>query len=302
MGESRANCSSIGVKSGRGSNSVFCNDRLGPFKPRKMATVAIQQTPLRQSHTPPPHAPSLSLDTSKFKSAPIPNKHLPYCSPGPVPSSSQLTPATPPASPPSKHSSFQTFSLLYPANTHPRVHEFPPVYSITASTLAASLDCLATQPFPDPKQVFPWLHGLHPNNQVQLAFFIARRKALRNTPRCFRGITIVKVGDLTKSKLKGAVGVDELLTPPVRENSAFLEIDPKDGFSVRNFHIQAAKMARVSDIVVYRDEESTPGQIHSVAKRIATAQRVWMEHSSPKERDAPMFNTFVISSEYLVLQ
>lgn len=95
--------------------------------------------------------------------------------------------------------------------------------------------------------------------------------------------------------------VDELLSPSVGENSAFLEIDPKDGFSVRNFHIQAAKMARVSDIVVYGDEESTQGELHSVAKRIATAQRTWREQSPPKERDGPTFNTFVVSSEYLVL-
>lgn len=111
----------------------------------------------------------------------------------------------------------------------------------------------------------------------------------------------MKIGDLSKSKLKGAVGADELLSPLGRENSIFLEIDPKDGFSVRNFHIQAAKMARVSDIVVYGDEESTLGEIHGVAKRIATAQRAWLEQTSPKERDAPMFNTFVVSSESLVL-
>lgn len=112
---------------------------------------------------------------------------------------------------------------------------------------------------------------------------------------------MVKVGDLTKSKLKGAVAVDELLSPLVGENSTFLEIDPKDGFSVRNFHIQAAKMARVSDIVVYGDDESTPGEIHSVAKRIAVAQRAWLEQSSPKERDGRMFNTFVVSSKHLFL-
>lgn len=108
----------------------------------------------------------------------------------------------------------------------------------------------------------------------------------------------MKIGDPRKSKLKGAVQVDELLSLPVRESSGFLEIDPKDGFSVRNFHIQAAKMARVSDIVVYGDEESTQGEIHSVAKRIAIAQKAWLEQSSPKERDGPMFNTFVVSSEY----
>ena len=262
-----------------------------------MAAVAIQQPPLQQSHTPPPHAPPLSLNTSKLKTAPIPNKHLPYCSPGPIPSPQSCIPATPPASPPSKHASFQTFSLLYPPETYPRIIDMPPVYVISASTLSAALDCLATQLFPDPKQVFPWLHGLHPSNQVQLAFFIARRKALRSTPRCFRGITIVKVGNQTKSRLRGALDVEELLSPQAQNDGIFLDIDPKEGFSVRNFHIQTAKMARVSDIVVYGDDESPQSEVHNAAKRISQAQRAWAEKLPSRDRDAPLFNTFVLSGE-----
>ncbi len=258
--------------------------------------VAMQQTSLRQPHPSSSHAPSLTLDTSKFKSPPIPNKHLPHCPTGPAPSSQRRVPTTPPGSPPSKHSGCQMFSLLNPATTHTKVSDSPPVYSITASTLAKALDCLATQHFPDPKQVFPWLHGLHPENRIQLAYFFPRRKSL-NAPRCFRGLTIVKVGDLSKSRLKGALDVEELLSPQAEEDSAFVDIDPRDGFSVRNFHIQAAKMARVSDIVVYGDDESTPESILSVAKRIAVAQMAWTEKSSPKEREASDFNTFVVSSE-----
>lgn len=262
-----------------------------------MAAVAIQQPLIRQSPTPPPHPPSLTLDASKFNSVPIPNKHIPYCSPGPAPSSQHRAPATPPASPPSKHLNLQAPSLLHPASQYPKIINTPPVYSINAATVAAALENLASQRFPDPKQVFPWLHGLHPDNQVQLAFFIARRKAMRNTPKCFRGITIVKAGgDRLKSKLKGALDGEELLDPRAGEKGVFLDIDPRDGFSVRNFHIQAAKMARLSDIVVYGDDDLTNHGVRMLAKRIANAQITWAAQISSKERDVPRFNTFVISS------
>lgn len=106
-------------------------------------------------------------------------------------------------------------------------------------------------------------------------------------------------GDLSKCKLKGALDADELLYPDdAEERSAFLEIDPRDGFSVRNFHIQAAKMAKVSDIVVYGENGSTDPEVRILAKRIAQAQRGWAQQVSSKERDMPKFNTFVVSSKY----
>lgn len=101
-----------------------------------------------------------------------------------------------------------------------------------------------------------------------------------------------------KCKLKGAIDAEELLDPHTGENGAFLEIDPKDGFSVRNFQIQAAKMARLSDIVVYGDDESTNYDVQLLAKRIANAQKIWTAQISSKERDIPSFNTFIVSSEH----
>ena len=250
---------------------------------------------LRQSPTPPPHTPTLSLDTSQLPHVAIPNKHIPYCSPGPAPGSQIRTPATPPASPPSKHLSIQTFSILYPADTYPKIVDSPPVYSIDASTLAAAYDHMATQSFPDANQVFPWLHGLHPDNQMQLAFFIARRKALRKTPKCLRGITVVKFGgDLTRAKLKAAIAPEELFL----HKSTFLEVDPRDGFSVRNFQIQAAKMAMVSDVVIYGDDNAVKGDgIEDFAKSVASAQIALSEKCDPGGRDGPIFNVFLVSSE-----
>lgn len=258
-----------------------------------MSTLVIHQPVSRTSLTPPP---SPSIDTTRPSSAPIPNKHLAYCPPGPIPGVSQQTP-TPPASPPSKHTGLQAFSRLYPANTFPRISETPPIHSIDASTLAAATNELAGQLFPEPKFAFPWLHGLHAENHVQLQFFIARRKALRNTPKCFRGITIVKVGgDLTRARLKEAISEDEILEADRGQNARFLDVDPRDGFSVRNFQIQTAKMAMVSDIVVYADEIAKDGEARTVAERLAMAQKNCRVKNSSGDDDAPVFSTFVLSS------
>lgn len=177
----------------------------------------------------------------------------------------------------------------------------PPVYSIDAAVLAAALEGLAAQALPDPRQVFPWLHGLHPDNHAQLAFFIGRRKASKETPKCLRGITVVKAnGDLTRAKLKGALGSEELLRVEDGKDPVFVESDPQLGFTVRNFHIQAAKMARLSDIVVYGTEGPEDPQVRLIAERFATAQQAWAEQNTWKEPQAPKFNTFVISSEWTI--
>lgn len=258
-----------------------------------MATMTLEQ-PVRQSPTPPP----LTLDTSKFTTAPIPNKHIPFCSPGPAPGSQQQGPVTPPATPPTKHQAIQTLSILHPASSHAKVNESPPVYSVDASTLAKSLAYQAAQELPDPKQVFPWLHGLHRDNQIQLAFFMARRKSVRVTPKCLRGITIVKAGgDLTRSRLKGAISAEECLNLQHKSIPAFLEIDPKDGFSVRNFQIQAAKIAMVSDIVIYRSDDVTDDQLFYLAQTVSRAQRSHEERRALSDEASSEFHTFVVTSE-----
>ena len=263
-----------------------------------MSTLVLHQPASRTTLTPPPQQPELSIHTVRPGSAPIPNKHLSFCPPGPAPGSLQQAPATPPASPLSKNASLQILSILHPAEKHPKILDRPTIYSIDAITLAAAANELATQLFPDPKFVFPWLHGLHSENQVQLAFFIARRRALRNTPKCFRGITIVKVGgDLTKSRLKGAVSADEVLNLDCETDATFLDVDPRDGFSVRNFQIQVTKMATVSDIVIYGDNTATKPQIQGLAEKFAIAQNTWRIKSGNGDVDAPMYHTFIVTSK-----
>ncbi|RMY01834.1 hypothetical protein D0866_15729, partial [Hortaea werneckii] len=265
---------------------------------------------------PVPHQPAsttssqLSINTSQAGSPKaVPHKHIPYCSPGPRPASHQLD--TPPASPPSSSQLVETTSLLYPPSGFDKITTEPPIYSMSAEKLSQAIDHLATQPLPAAEQVFPWLHGLHPENQLQLAFFTARKKSLRRTPKCIRGLTIVKAGgDLSHSRLKGAIAPDEILCPlkPGRDRKSsdeadFLEVDPKDGFSVRNFHIQTCKMATVSDLVVYRDYQTPQAEAERLARRLARAQAAWQRRTDGSAFcGGRTFNTFIVSDEYLKIE
>ena len=252
-----------------------------------------------RSATPPPQ---LQINTTQRGTpAAIPNKHLPFCSPGPRPAARGLD--TPPASPPSPSQLIETSSLTYPPNGFEKVSSDPPIYSISADKLSKSLDHLASQPLPSTQQVFPWLHGLHAENQLQLAFFIARKKSLRRTPKCIRGITVVKAGgDLTQSRIKGAIAPEELLKPLAvgrqKEEPEFQEADPKEGFNVRNFQIQACKMATVSDIVVYGDAKTSKEDVVKLAKRIARAQTAWQKKTEGSNSAGRLFNTFILQGGY----
>lgn len=220
-------------------------------------------------------------------------KHLPICPPGPAPAEK---PDTPPQSPPTKELLLQSRSLLYPPDKYKQKSlGSTTVYEIDAHGVAAALDHIAGQPLPDPSQVFPWFHGLHPSNHIQQAFFIARRRNLRKTPKCLRGITVVKAGgDLSCSRLKGAIAPEEFLQQGTTA-SAFREIDPKEGFSVRNFQIQAAKSAMVSDILIYGDDEN---EVLKLAKDVAMAQQAWREAHEEKGHDLCKYNTFICTSEF----
>lgn len=245
-----------------------------------------------RSTTPPPH---INLNTSSRGSpSAVPNKHIPVCPPGPVPVQGL---ETPPSSPPSKTALLQTSSLLYTPDTQGHLFsQDPPLYYLNGNKLAAALEHSATQPLPNASYVFPWLHGLHKDNHIQLGFFASRRRSARKVPECIRGITIVKArGDLSSSRLKGAIAPDEILE--TRGESSFIECDPKEGFSVRNFQIQACKMATVSDIVVYGDDNTPRHETIALAGEISKAQRKnEIKNGLPRGQ----FNTFVLFGESIL--
>ncbi|KAF5861832.1 tyrosine/serine/threonine protein phosphatase pps1 [Aspergillus alliaceus] len=255
-----------------------------------MATVVVQQQQQTLRHTTPPPTGITSALNLNRNPSPIPNKHLPVCPAGPTPVITQT------ASPAHRDDlTDQTSSLLYPPDRHVQLSSSPALYSIDAVTLASALDHWASQPLPDPSRVFPWLHGLHPENHLQLGFFTNRKRSLRRIPRVWRGITIIKVGgDITTARLKGAVSLDEVLAPSTTD---FLAVDPREGFSVRNFQIQTAKLAPLSDIVVYGEDGVTQKQLLDVAGRVAAAQRRWRSKNDPDQL-LPVYNSFVLSSTF----
>ncbi|KAI9662703.1 MAG: tyrosine/serine/threonine protein phosphatase pps1 [Alyxoria varia] len=258
----------------------------------------------------PPH--SLSLNTSAHGSpTAVPNKHIPFCSPGAPPSQSQSQSQSqyglisPPQTPPDKPFPGQAQSYLYPPDPHTKLTEAPPVYAIDGPTLVEALEQAATQPLPQPKEVFPWLHGLHPDNAIQLGFFGARSRSSRRVPRCLRGVTVVKVGgNLSHSKLKGAVAPEELLAAPDRpdEDPMFHDIDPRHGFSVRNFQIQACKLATVSDIIVYGDDSTPLQDVKELAQIFSQAQVLWRDEIDPVGNESEEYNTFAVTASFAKLE
>jgi dual specificity MAP kinase phosphatase len=239
------------------------------------------------------------LDSERTTPIQIPNKHMPSPNPGGI---KFMCPVTPPASPPDgpQVSDIKQCmeSLLHPPDGYARLSEEPTVYAIDAPGLAAAVNFTARQPLPDIEQLFPWAHGLHPENVMQLSFFFAKKKSARRVPTCYRGLCIVKVGrDYTKARLKGSILPEEILSANPRAQG-FLSVDPREGFNVRNFHIQVGKFAGLSDIVVYGDDETNENEVLVVARRISEAQEHYrMQCQGSSARPFPLYCTFVVKSE-----
>ncbi|KAF2396661.1 dual specificity protein phosphatase PPS1 [Trichodelitschia bisporula] len=266
-------------------------------------------------------SPHLTLNSTACSAPmPVPNKHLPVCPPGPPPGQNVETPPQQSAGVETRSSVTRSRSvaaaapfispattLLFPPDRFPQVSDDPPVYALSASELAQALEHVASQPLPDPKLVFPWLHGLHPENQLQLAFFAPRRRSLRKVPSALRSVCIIKAdGDLTTAKLKGAIAPEELLISCEEQrngtaepsDSMFHEVDPREGFSVRNFQIQACKMGTVSDIVVYGDKSTSKEALIALAQRIAIAQQGWRTYLMSAGSEPQVLSTFIVDDDF----
>lgn len=72
-------------------------------------------------------------------------------------------------------------------------------------------------------------------------------------------------------------------------------VDPREGLGIRNFQIQTAKLAPLSDIVVYAEDGLNNKDLLDVATRIACAQHDWNTSNRPGH-GSPHFNTFILPS------
>lgn len=95
------------------------------------------------------------------------------------------------------------------------------------------------------------------------------------------------------SRLKGAIPPHEFLESA--NTPGFQEVDPRDGFSVRNFHIQSAKSAVTSDIIVYGHDLLAARRL---AWNIAAAQQRWRDKHDAQGHLIPYYNTFICVSPF----
>lgn len=266
-----------------------------------MATIALPR-PI------PPHSASADIDghitpphsleevnhqvQNQHNPAPLPNKHIPVCPTGP----SKVDDAdTPPASPKSLHEASGQQSLLFPPRSYVRLEaDDLCVFELDASQVNRAIDFASRQPLPSPEVMFPWLHGLHPKNHLQQAFFMGRKKSSKRPPTGSRGILLVKAsGDLSTARLKGAVAPNEFMQ--AGPYPRFVEADPQEGFSVRNFQIQTAKAALVSDVVVYGEDLTAS---RKVAWEVAAAQLHQRQSQAALLDQTAEYNTFVCTSPF----
>lgn len=266
-----------------------------------MATIALPR-PIPPHSTSPdiesPITPRHSLGNvnrsveSQHYPVPLPNKHIPVC---PTGSPKSDAAHTPPASPSDFDESLSQRSLLFPTDNYVSLqNDSLCIFEIDSSQVATALEFTSRQPLPSPDLMFPWLHGLHPKNQLQQAFFMERRRLSKKPPVCTRGVLLVKAdGDLSRARLKGAVSPDEFMQADPYPR--FVEADPQDGFSVRNFQIQIAKAALISDVIVYGEDLA---ESKKVAWQIAAAQS--RQRQTQLEQNIPIveYNTFCCVSPY----
>ncbi|KAG6017745.1 hypothetical protein E4U43_000139 [Claviceps pusilla] len=266
-----------------------------------MATIALSRPIPTHNTSPdvdtsitPPH--SLKNVNRSVKSQhcpdPLSNKHTPVCPTGPPKSNAAHTP---PDSPSYVHGSLSQQSLLFPTDNYVGVQKDSlRIFEIDSSQVAAALEFASRQPLPAPDLMFPWLHGLHPKNQVQQAFFMERQAVAESPPVCARGVLLVKAdGDLSRARLKGAVSPDEFMQADPHPN--FVEADPQEGFSVRNFQIQTAKAALVSDIIIYGEDLA---ESKKVAWDIAAAQKLQRQSQVAQCTSVVEYNAFYCVSPY----
>lgn len=111
-------------------------------------------------------------------------------------------------------------------------------------------------------------------------------------------MTIVHVpapfGCYRPGRLVGAVNYAEILGRAQRDGQ-FADMDPMKGICLRNFQIQTAKMALLSDIVVYSPRGGQNKEVMDIAERVAQAQRIIRLKYSTKQTGLPVYNTFIVN-------
>ena len=191
-------------------------------------------------------------------------------------------------------------SPLFSIDNYPEI--IPHVRAITAEQLDAALTAVAKIPLPDADTVFPWLHGIHPSNPDQRYFFSQPRGVELPPPSTYRGIALVAAHSREQNRhgrLVGSIEANDLFQQD-EDSICFVQPDPLKGVSLRNFHIQARKIAMLSDIVIYDigsgiDSDDTL----LFASCVADAQR---KYRNDFQGQVPEYHTFIVSESFAVFE
>lgn len=153
----------------------------------------------------------------------------------------------------------------------------PPIYGITADQFARIEHLYASTPLPN-DMLFPWLHGVDGKSYQQNLFFGVRRSLV---PR-YRGLTVVHADEACH---QFARLVHSVLPNEIVSNKAFINnAEAEPSVNLRNFRIQVARYATVSDIVVYghaADEVAV-----DIAQAQATLRQERLEYIQDVKRTA----------------
>lgn len=221
------------------------------------------------------------------------------------------------------------------------------IRSLTYAQLSAVFRYYFNQRLPHTAKMFPWLHGIHPENFAQKRFFCRDtvhdqdgtdppeselNPALSADPAAVpRFLMCVSPAD-NPALLRNTVHAPEILHPidvsraevvtlleyvlglvfpgkdlrhmldplvadcyAIKHLPVFLNLDPSLGVSLRNFHIQVAKLAACSDMVVYCLENDHLGS----CKCASLARVLWLAQRYAVAKDGGLgrahYNTFIMS-------
>ncbi|KAI5301410.1 tyrosine/serine/threonine protein phosphatase pps1, partial [Ascosphaera atra] len=169
---------------------------------------------------------------------------------------------------------------LYPPHAFTQMIRGPIVYRIDADQLAAALRTLAKTPLKPTNEMFPWLHAACP----VYSRHVRKEVDLENyhpVPQGLRSILLVKAGkDYNRSKLKGSVAPEEIVEED-QNGCKFRSIGETNEGRQRRFKAQLQKFARVSDIVVYADDDLRKIMKEIVALKINECQRIYRLSHDP---------------------
>ncbi|CAG8564283.1 6719_t:CDS:2, partial [Scutellospora calospora] len=194
---------------------------------------------------------------------------------------SRLTPPLSPLSPPS--SSPATIRSPSPIgfDSFPLVNEDPPIRALTISQYYLIHETYYTTPLPN--DLFPWLHGIDGKNPIQNNFFGLNNQEEYPVP-IHRGVTVVQAEgaeECLRSQLLGSVLPTDILDYGDSNDCSvrgFLKVSDCEGINLRNFKIQVAKYATISDIIVY-GENGLNENVLNIAKQMAWAQQIFGEEN-----------------------